>query len=453
MISMTQVIALEDLKVLRRIGDPGFDRARAHRAERGAPPAPVLGRLAHPPEREVASRAGGVELGNVEPDPDRLLRAQYLFARFGPEIAGALLLAALPQSYAAPWGSGVLVASAGLHRDFRARILGTAQFLLLVTRGAQNRDEAARFWDPAGEATDDGRPAPWAVCHHLRHIHQQIRANLEYQRAKDRRVAGLLGDHNTPPLNQEDLLAMLLTFTVSVFEVLERFGIRWSSDDQDAYLHLWDVIGAHLGIGTPAVTENRELGQTLRDRVKNEKWQGLRPPSIEDTRALLAQLRQRLWTASDLSSASGESSNVAAPTTAWRRQSQYGQILIHALLTELAAAMPTRLRTAPATVVRSLAAPFVRDSLLLGGGGVVTSLADLLPGRGPDTDEFAAPGFRNPLDAKIMRLMANDVTRRATIHFLRSGRLSFPDLDEWSDGLLDPLDIDRALAAAQAAAG
>lgn len=452
---MTQIIALEDLKALRRIGDPAFDSARSERGVDGAPPAPVLGRLAHPLQPEAPSRGvgtGKVDIGNVKPDPDRLLHAQYLFARFGPEIAGALLLAALPQSYAAPWGSGVLVASTGLHRDFRARILGTAQFLLLVTRGARDRDEAARFWDP-DEATDDNRPAPWEVCSHLRHLHQQIRANLEYHRAKDRRVIELLGDHNAPPLNQEDLLAMLLTFTVSVFEVLERFGIRWSNDDQDAYLHLWDVIGAHLGIGTPAVTESRDLSKSLRDRVKNENWQGLRPPSIDDTRALLAQLRRRLWTASDVSPAAGKNGNGAAPATAWRRQSQYGQVLIHALLVELAAAMPTRFRAAPATVVRSLAPPFVRDSLLLGGGGVVTSLADLLPGRGSGADDFAAPVFRNPLDAKILRLMANDVTRRATIHFLRSGQLSFPDLDEWSDGLVDTLDIDRALAAAQAAAG
>ena len=57
-------------------------------------------------------------------------------------------------------------------------------------------------------------------------------------------VTALLGPRTGVPLNQEDLLGMLLTFGITVFEVLERYGVNWTADEQDAYLHAWDVIGA-----------------------------------------------------------------------------------------------------------------------------------------------------------------------------------------------------------------
>ena len=59
-------------------------------------------------------------------------------------------------------------------------------------------------------------------------------------------------------LNQEDLLGTLLTFTITVFEVLETFGQSWTADEQDAYLHLWDLVGAHLSIGAPAAIDELE---------------------------------------------------------------------------------------------------------------------------------------------------------------------------------------------------
>ena len=46
---------------------------------------------------------------------------------------------------------------------------------------------------------------------------------------------------------------MLLSFSITVFDVLESYGIEWTADDQEAYLYLWDLVGAHLGIGSPYV--------------------------------------------------------------------------------------------------------------------------------------------------------------------------------------------------------
>jgi hypothetical protein len=50
------------------------------------------------------------------------------------------------------------------------------------------------------------------------------------------------------PVNQQDLLATLATFTVMVFRALNRMGVVVSVAEQEAYLHLWTVVGELLGI-------------------------------------------------------------------------------------------------------------------------------------------------------------------------------------------------------------
>jgi hypothetical protein len=420
---MTDLISPGDLTALRRIGDPDLDGAAAATEDAALRRAAQAGKL-------FAGGTAGSDLllpagpkPSIALDGTRLLHAQRLFVKHGNEIGGALLLAALPQSYAARWGAGALVASSGLHNDFRQRIIGTAQFLLLVTRGAATEREARKMWTPGYEPGGELDP-PWKACRVLRMYHARIRDDLMQRADPGSRVECLLGDHNQPPLNQEDLLAMLLTFTVSVFEVMERCGIVWSPDDKEAYLHLWDVIGAHLGIGTPAVIE--QLGNKLQAAMKAEGWVGLRPPTVEATRQLLDQLRRRLWWRDGNST---REDPWAAPRP--------GQVLTHALLAEMAHAMPPRMRSMPQLAVRKLAPPAVRDALLLGGGGLVSSLAEILPGRPLVEDLYAPPGYTNPVDARVTRLMVNEVTRHVVVHFLRTGRLTLPGLEDWSDGLVE----------------
>jgi hypothetical protein len=112
-------------------------------------------------------------------------------------------------------------------------------------------------------------------------------------------------------------------------------------------------------------------------------------------------------------------------------------VLAHALLAEMARAMPPRMRSMPQLAVRKLAPTVVRDALLLGGGGLVSSLAEILPGGPLVEDPYAPPGYTNPVDARVTRLMVNEVTRHVVVHFLRTGRLTLPGLEDWSDGLVE----------------
>lgn len=383
----------------------------------------------------LAERAFRV-VPNVEVDTQKLLRAQRLFATYGTEIAGALLLAALPQSYAAQWASRVLVATTRLHDDFRRRILGTAQFLAIALRGAKDEGQAVEFWTMPDDPETAPMTMPWKACLAVRLYHEAIRQDLKRQRSADggdNRMARLLGEANRTPLNQEDLLATLLTFTVTVFEVLERYGISWTADDQEAYLHAWDVIGQHLGIGCAAVTKG--LDKDFRRKLTSGNWHGLRPPEVADTRLLLDQLRERQWRPLEATTPPA-----GGGTDEWQG-TRAGRILVRALLDELSVAMPVRMQGVPLAVMRALAPGVVRDRLSLGGSGLVLSLLDLLPKRHALVDRFTALPVPSPVGGGVLRVMANQVTTQVIVRFIQSGRFRLPDLQHWSEGLSDPMHV------------
>ena len=89
-------------------------------------------------------------------------------------------------------------------------------------------------------------------CVWLRLFHAGIREDL----GGDATAAAGNTSRNAPPsvpLNQEDLLATLLSFSVTALRVLEAFGIAVDDADREAYVFLWNLVGACLGVGTPAV--------------------------------------------------------------------------------------------------------------------------------------------------------------------------------------------------------
>ena len=219
-------------------------------------------------------------------DWSEVLRTQDLFTRYGNEIGSALLLAALPQTYATERGAKVLVASSGLETDLTRRVRGTAQFLMLVMLATKapegpeatscnsylqndaEREQAVKdSWDTSG--------VRWRVCATLRVHHEAIR------RVQESRAGSV------DALNQEDLLGALLTFTITVFEVLEQFGISWTDADQLAYLRTWNLIGESLGI--------TGLGHDIAGSPYSAPFQQDLPQTVGEARRILDALRARNW--------------------------------------------------------------------------------------------------------------------------------------------------------------
>jgi hypothetical protein len=452
-----EIIPTPILNRLRLIGDPGLEPLLSPAAAEKLRSAVLAHRLLTQ-QKEITDDFFTVVPATslTEDDVDRLMHAQRQFATYGSEISGALLLAALPQSYAAQWASRVLVASARLQDDFRRRILGTSQFLVVVMRGAKRKEDVERYWTKGDEPHKDSLMMPWKASLAVRLYHEAIRKTLPSRADRDDALRVQLGRRNDVPINQEDLLATLLTFTVTVFEVLESYGISWTADDQRAYLQAWDLIGQHLGIGSDKVIAELaepvpaelmpqgpgapqlptpEQGQWFRLRLQAEGWHGLRPPTIAGTRRLLDQLRDRQWPPLDVTTpiAGGEDS------TEWEG-ARSGRVLVRALLNELIVAMPWRMRGAPLSVMRALAPPIVRQRLSLGGSGIVLALVDLLPKRHATIGRFTKLPVTNPIGGAVLRTLANEVTTHVIVNFTRNGDLRLPGLGEWSKGLPTPAD-------------
>jgi ER-bound oxygenase mpaB/B'/Rubber oxygenase, catalytic domain len=72
------------------------------------------------------------------------------------------------------------------------------------------------------------------------------------------------------PVNQEDLLLTLTSFSWVVLDGLEKLGVTISQADQEAYLHCWLVVGHMLGIRDnllPSdVASARKLAETIAGR-------------------------------------------------------------------------------------------------------------------------------------------------------------------------------------------
>ena len=82
------------------------------------------------------------------------------------------------------------------------------------------------------------------------------------------------------PINQEDLLETLLTFTEIVFEVFDRTGIVYSEEDADAYLHTWSLIGHYLGIRDDLLPLTRSQTSVLMPMVRRRQFGPSQPGPI-----------------------------------------------------------------------------------------------------------------------------------------------------------------------------
>ncbi len=196
-------------------------------------------------------------------DPDRVAAGQERFARWGSHVFTALYAAALPSAYACWRGVQVLGLTARLETDAKRRLNETAQFHLDVMEPGGLEFGARGYCD----------------VRHVRLMHAAVRWLIQ----NDPRVRWdpLWGT----PINQEDLLETLLTFTEIVFEVFDRTGIVYSEDDADAYLHTWSLIGHYLGIHADLLPLTRSQTSVLMPIVRRRQF-----GSSEAGRDLMAAL-------------------------------------------------------------------------------------------------------------------------------------------------------------------
>jgi hypothetical protein len=156
-------------------------------------------------------------------DLQQIAQGAALFGRHASRIMLLLGHYALPACYAARNGVQVLHVTGHLSKNPRPRLLETAQFVCDVMA-------------PDGLAAGGAgiRSAQKVRLTHaaVRHLIAQHDWNPEY---------GL-------PVNQEDMIGTLLTFSAVILDGMSKMGFSVSRADANAYIHTWNVVGHLSGV-------------------------------------------------------------------------------------------------------------------------------------------------------------------------------------------------------------
>mgnify|MGYP002140185754 FL=1 len=74
------------------------------------------------------------------------------------------------------------------------------------------------------------------------------------------------------PINQEDLAATLMCFSTVILAALDRSSLAVTADERAAWMHLWKVVGALLGIAPALLPVDEADGKALMDAVRRRHW-------------------------------------------------------------------------------------------------------------------------------------------------------------------------------------
>jgi mpaB/rubber oxygenase-like protein len=267
---------------LRLMGDPEADRYVADALDPSCSPREWLTeavntlRVVSPPPNWALAWDRQV----IDPPlwmKDRLVAAgQRVFNDWCLELTVALYCRSLPEAYASGRGAAVLAAASDFYIASRVqhRISMTGQMLLDITQ-------------PGGLVPG---AAGYLAVRRVRLLHACVRALL------------LLGTSNgTPwpvaergvPINQEDLLGTQLAFTTAAFDGMKRLGVKLTDNEQQAYLHLWSVVGCYLGIDAAMLVADPKVARRLTRRF-DQQLQSASPWGMRLERLLLDEINEGL---------------------------------------------------------------------------------------------------------------------------------------------------------------
>lgn len=298
---------------------------------------------------------GGDEIdGQIE--VELVKHAQDFFEEHGVAVVTALFLASLPEAYLGRRGVQVLDMTGELVSNWSRRIQETGQFLInVMTPDRAVADESKtnlHHGETGARVARRVRLAHSAVRWLLRApynpaLRLQFRETLAEPRTlwhlRMAQIREPVGSDLSEPVNQEDLLGTLGTFTTVVFKALDKLAVAYDARDREAFHHLWNIVGWHLGIGHAGA-----LPQAATTNLALPRWPGneILPLTVEEMDAVFTNLQTRLTGATEA-----------------------GRRLAKTLVQDFAYPLPRSMQAGPAFVVRYLIGDPRADMLDIRGGG------------------------------------------------------------------------------------
>ncbi len=161
-------------------------------------------------------------------------------------LGGLVLgLSSLPHGYASPGGNKPLVFSGRMREQAPRRLNETARFVQAVCRPGGMRPGA------------DG----YQITLRVRLMHAQVRQMLL---ASGKWDTGAWGQ----PINQHDMAATTLLFSMVLLEGLRTLGVRVSAEDAEAYTQLWRTTGLLMGVDPEILPAGEAEGRRLADLIR-----------------------------------------------------------------------------------------------------------------------------------------------------------------------------------------
>lgn len=200
-------------------------------------------------------------------DPDKVALGEELFGEWGICSCAILACASLPECYMMRNGIHVLAMTQRLTAHTQRRVLETAQMIMAVmfpgglkpngvgVRTAQKvrlMHAAMRFLILHPSAPPPGPPQS------LADVMQQETWKDEYGK----------------PINQEDLLFTLMTFSHVGVRSLDRLGASLTTEQKDAYIHCWNVAGYVMGIREDLLPADHVEAERLFETIKAQQGGG-----------------------------------------------------------------------------------------------------------------------------------------------------------------------------------
>ncbi|MEO8146007.1 MAG: oxygenase MpaB family protein [Bacteroidia bacterium] len=206
-----------------------------------------------------------------------LKKGAMIFNTRTVECTLILAVRSLLKQYAA-YNATQVLGSTKILPDFpHRRILATMQFVLDVMS------------PDAFTAEGSGKRA----IQKLRLVHALIRARINLKSAQDAGNQKVKGDMDISttfweggewraelwgsPINQQDMIFAVHTFSVEVIEGLIESGEDISDDDKETYYKAWHIIGRHLGVLTEINPDNYNDGKELQQRIYDVQFIPVNP--------------------------------------------------------------------------------------------------------------------------------------------------------------------------------
>jgi uncharacterized membrane protein len=186
-------------------------------------------------------------------DRDKIERAEAVFMEHGPLSCTLLFCSSLPECYAMPQLAQVLHIAGQLEQHTEHRIRQTAAMVFpVMMKGG--------LTDPEGSGVAQVLKVRLihATIRHLilRGDPQEVRGRVLPQvvSGADRPLHRALAAHGWDvdaqglPCSQIELAYTLLTFSYSFLKGMRTLGLGLPREDEEAYLHAWNVVGHVLGV-------------------------------------------------------------------------------------------------------------------------------------------------------------------------------------------------------------